>query len=732
MRKVIILMFIIGSWNILISQEGSTQDWSKEDQRTFESATELFNKRYYESAYEKYVSLTPNHADDMFLKFVRGVCGVYINGKHKEAEKLLTEVKKNDPRAEGIDYYLALLYHKSYRFDKALELTASLLSNPSLTKEDKIDLERIAFYSRNGKNEIQYPLECLIENLGSPLNSEYAEYGPVITPDEESMIFTYRGKMSTGGLVDANNKPDKYGDYNEDILISKKVNGAWQKPEHLPGLNDVGNDAVIALSPDGNELFIFKTEGDNGEIYVCKREGDAYGKPEKLNSSINSPYWEGSLSISTDQKKLYFASSRPGGFGGKDLYVASKGEDGAWGNVKNLGDKINTEYDEDAPFISPDSRVLIFSSDGHNSIGDFDLFISELSMTDNSWKTPKNLGYPINTTDDDLFYGLSPDGKRGYFSSAREGGKGDQDIYVVEPALNIRNSYVAMVKGTVTYNKVPAEVEIEVSYANATKHYGIYKSNVISGNYMLNLPLGEKYKLTFKHKTAGSKTYQVSTLDVSEYAEKIINLNFKDGEVAKTEKPNVVAITNKDTVSFVKKSTAVATNPKTEKTETVTANEKSEKTEITKEKSIDEKTLASVNKSEKSEKVEKEKTKSAKEKIEKAPTEEVTLIPDTKTEKAKSKSKKEKVEKAVTEEATLVSNTKTEKTLVTLKNTSRCDKIKTNYDADFIYRKCDGVWYTKSKTHAYSKYARGFFKEWTSLADNPKANEKLNQRYLTK
>jgi hypothetical protein len=758
MKKLFFLVLVIGSINISKGQEGSTQDWSKEDQRTFESATELFNKRYYESAYEKYVSLTPNHANDMFLKFVRGVCAVYINGKHKEAEKLLTEVKKNDVRAEGIDYYLALLYHKSYRFDKALELTTSLLSNPNLTKEDRIDLERIAFYSRNGKNEIQYPLECLIENLGSPLNTEYAEYGPVITPDEESIIFTYRGKMSTGGLVDANNKPDKYGDYNEDILISKKLNGVWQKPEHLPGLNGIGNDAVIALSPDGNELFIFKTEGDNGDIYVSKRQGEAYGTPEKLNSNINSPSWEGSLSVSTDQKKLFFASSRPGGFGGKDLYVATKGEDGSWGDVKNLGAKINTTYDEDAPFISPDGRVLVFSSDGHNSIGDFDLFTSELSMADNTWQSPKNLGYPINTTDDDLFYGLSPDGKRGYFSSAREGGKGDQDIYVVEPALNIKRSYIALVKGTVTLNKMPAEVEIEVSYASATKHYGVYRSNAASGNYMLNLPLGEKYKLTFKHKTAGEKVYQVSTLDVSDYSEKMINVNFKDGEIAKTEKPNVVAITNKDTVSFTKKAGLAATPVKTE-----TANERSEKS-IDK-NAVEETTLASVNKTEKSEKGKKEKTKNksvkepavveetlaANEKTEQPETNkkqktknksvkepgaiEETLATNERTEqpktnkKAKNKSAKET---AVVEETIVASNVKTEKTATDpsrMPKTTGCGKIKTNHDADFIYRKCDGVWYTKSKNHPYSKYAKGFFKEWTSLTDNPKANERLAQRY---
>lgn len=687
-------MLIIGSWNNIKCQEGSTQDWSKQDQKIFESATELFNKHYYGLAYDKYVSLEANHKDDMFLKFVRGVCAVYINGKHKEAERLLTEVKKNDPRAEGIDYYLALLYHKSYRFDKALELTNSMLSDKNLNKGDREDLERIAFYSKNGKNEVQYPLECLIENLDVPLNSEYAEYGPVITPDEESIIYTYRGKMSTGGLVDANNQPDPNGDYNEDILISKKIDGKWQSPDRVAGLNTIGNDAVIALSPDGSELFVFKTEGDNGDIYSCKRQGDSYGQPEKLNAAINSPYWEGSLSISTDQKKLFFASSRPGGFGGKDLYVATKGTDGTWGNVKNLGSKINTLYDEDAPFISPDSRVLIFSSEGHNSIGDFDLFISDWNKADSSWQSPKNLGYPINTTDDDLFYVLSPDGKRGYFSSAREGGKGDQDLYVVEPALSSKKSFITLIKGKVTHNNLPLETEIEVSYAGESKNYGVYKSNPISGNYILNLPLGEKYKLIFKHKTLGEKIYQVNTLEVDDYSEKIIDVAFTESTPSKTEKPNIVNITNKDTVSIVHKPAGVVATVKAEKTEPVALKEE----------------IKSVKKTNVTETKE----------------ETATTLAD-KTEKPK---KNKKIGKVISEaEITGTTLTQTHNSVSATETKTGCGKIKNNYDADFVYRKCDDVWYTKSKTNAYSRYARGFFKDWESLSNNILANERLNKRY---
>ncbi len=708
MKKLIILILFIGSFTKINCQEGSTQDWSAQDQKTFEAATELFNKHYYESAYEKYVSLQANHENDLFLKFVRGVCAVYINNKHKEAEKLLLEVKKNNSSAENIDYYLALLYHKSYRFDKALELINGLLTNPNLSKEDRVDLERIAFFSKNGKNEIQYPFETMIESLGSQLNSEYAEYAPIISSDEESIIFTYRGKGSMGGLVDANNKPNPNGDYNEDIFMSKKINGVWQKPNGISELNTIGNDAVIALSPDGQQLFVFKAEGDNGDIYVCKREGDKYGAAEKLRGDVNSTSWEGSLCLSTNQQRLFFASDRPGGFGGKDIYMATKKADGNWGNIKNLGDKINTQYDEDAPFISPDSRTLIFSSEGHNSIGDFDLFFSNWNKTDSSWLAPKNLGYPINTTDDDLFYVLSADGKRGYFSSAREGGKGDQDIYVVEPALASRKSYITIVKGKITENNLPYETEILVSVAGESKSYGTYKSNPLSGNYVINLPHGQNYELRFLNKKLGDRVFKINTEQVDEFAEKLIDVNFDVAMATKTNTTSIVFITNKDTVRMTPPTVVVNTPTKKE----------TQKDEFSKNEKTETNSIKSTNTTNSKNNDVAVNTKN-------------NVPAETETTSKKSKKKQKNISETntiKTETAITINTTKTnEPTAVS--SSDGCDDIKTNHDADFDYKKCNSIWFTKSKPNPLSAYAKEKAKDWTSLSGNTIANERLDKRY---
>lgn len=540
MKKIIYLFLLLAAFTPFLAQQGNTKGWPPEDQKTFEKANALFNKKIYGSAYEKYKSLIPSHEKDIFLKYVTGICAVYLNDKQEEAESLLNEVKAKDKKAKDIDYYFALLYHKTYQFDKALELANGLLTNPKITPEDKAELERLLFFSKNGKELYQNPVDVKIQSLGAPVNTEFAEYSPVISPDEESIIYTYRGKESMGGLVDMYNKPDPKGDYNEDIFVARKTNGQWQKPEGIAELNTIENNAAIALSPDGQKLFVFKVEGENGDIYLSRLENGKYTKPEKLTGDVNSSGWEGSLSLSIDQKKLFFSSDRPGGSGGKDLYVAHLMPDGSWGKVKNLGDKVNTKFDEDAPYIHPDGRSLVFSSEGHNSIGDFDIFVSDLNEIDSSWQSPRNLGYPINTTDDDLFYVLSADGKRGYFSSARKGGMGDQDIYVVEPAIASKKSYVTIIKGKVTENLAPYETEISVSIEGDSKNYGKYRSNPESGNYVVNLPSGYNYKLTFYHEVLGDKVFNISTEKVESYAEKIININFGINDTSQFNPQSVV------------------------------------------------------------------------------------------------------------------------------------------------------------------------------------------------
>lgn len=566
------ILFLILTGASLIAQPEATKD----EKLVFESGKGLYEDKLYSLAYERFKKVLEKHPDDLYVKYLTGVCGVFISDKHEEALAFLTEVKQKNKKAADIDYYFALLYHRMYQFDKSIELCNKLLENPKLNPEQRAQLKQTVENCNNGKMLVQSPVQARIENIGSPPNTDAAEYAPVVTGDEETMLFTYRGPESTGGLRDMNDKPNQYGFYYEDIFMTKKVNGKWQKPESIGENNTESNDAVIALSNDGQQLFIFRAnETDGGDIYVSTLNGSAFGVAEKLRGDINTSSWEGSISLSGDQKHVVFASERPGGNGGKDLYQSTKSEDGSWGPARNLGNNINTALDEDAPFLHPDGRTLVFSSKGHNSMGEFDIFLSDFNVADSSWQKPVNAGYPVNTTDDDIYYVLSVDGKRGYYASAKTGGFGDKDIYVVEPGLINRKSYVTVIKGKVTENNAPYLGEVAVVIANGSKNYGTFRSNSASGNYLLSLPSGINYKITFTHPKYGEKSFDVMTEKVDGYAEKIVDVNFDPNDPA--AKHETIVLETKDTTATG--AVAATTKPaETKPAETKPADVKPEET----------------------------------------------------------------------------------------------------------------------------------------------------------
>ena len=220
----------------------------------------------------------------------------------------------------------------------------------------------------------------------------------------------------------------------DDIYISHKVNGKWSKPESVSAnINTKDQDeAAVGLSADGKQIFILKySEETSGDIYSSTLGSAGWSKPEKLRGEVNTANWEGSASISKNGKVLYFDSEREGGLGGTDIYKAELQKDGSWGNVVNLGPVINTPYNDEAAFIHADSKTLFFSSDGHKTMGGFDIFKSTVDGKGN-WSTPKNLGYPVNTVGNDKYYVVSKDGKRGYYHQNNPNGYGELDLYMVD------------------------------------------------------------------------------------------------------------------------------------------------------------------------------------------------------------------------------------------------------------------------------------------------------------
>jgi outer membrane protein OmpA-like peptidoglycan-associated protein len=400
--------------------------------------------QYYREGMEAFNFSHRKQAVDLFQLSVkansRNVKACLMAGKsimltiHKEKslpyfKKAYQLDKKSD---EDILFLIGQAYHYNEQFDSALwyyhkfnSLLSKSLQFGRVIKMNEVNWK--IFECRNAQIYKANPVGATIVNLDENINSEFADYAPTVSADESVMIFTSRRPDNNGNPALAEDL-----EYYEEILISKRENGKWQKAKKIDELNSLFHDASVSLSPDGKEMFIYSDE-NGGDIYETDLQADrTWSSPKRMNGFINSPYVENSAAISADAKKLFFVSDRPGGYGGTDIYVAFKNKRGDWSEVLNLGPTINTERNEEDVFTSANGQHLYFSSDGHAGMGDLDIYRSEFDSAKMVWSEPLNLGYPINSVENDIYFVMTGDEKYAYISSLRGESKGEQDIYRVD------------------------------------------------------------------------------------------------------------------------------------------------------------------------------------------------------------------------------------------------------------------------------------------------------------
>jgi outer membrane protein OmpA-like peptidoglycan-associated protein len=492
-------------------------------EKKFNKTEEIFSKVYqdgkeeyityskggYAEAIPMLLSLYKEEPTNMNLAFKLGVC--YRGSRKDRAQaipyfsKAVTSVSDDykgssykEKNAPLVAYkYLGDAYHINYQFDKAIEaykkFIAVMAENKNTDKALLNDANRSIEMCQTGQHLVANPVKIKLQNLGDKVNSTYADYSPVLSGDGNSIFFTSRRTGSMGGLK------DDEGNFMEDIYMSTKTATGWSQAVGIGSpINTESNDASIGISPDGQTILIYKDDNGDGNIYSTTLKGDVWGAPVKLNENINSKYWEPSASFSSDGNTLYFVSNRPGGFGGRDLYISKKTANGDWTKAVNMGSTINTPYDEDAPFMHADGVTFSFSSNGHNTMGGFDIFTSILS-NDSVWSETMNVGYPINTTDDDVFYVISPDGLKAYFSSFREGGLGEKDIYMLT-FLEKKESPLTLVKGTVIdeSGKPAKNIVITVTDNENEQVVATYHANSKTGKFLFILTPGKNYNITYQ------------------------------------------------------------------------------------------------------------------------------------------------------------------------------------------------------------------------------------------
>ena len=436
-----------------------------------------------------YLALVKKEYTNYKYNFRTGMCYLRTNGHKPEAIKYFTVCTKS-PKADNDAWlYLGEAYHVSMKFDDAIKaFTTYKLKADS---KGKAEADHYIEQCKNGKILVANPMDVTWSNLGKEVNSEFPDYYPFVTQDESMLVYTSRRKGNVGAT-----SVEMDGYYASDIWVAKSLNGVYQKSKGAGGaVNGNYDEECTGLSADGKWMTVYVDNiATAGDIYFSNYKA-SFSKLEKIESPVNDGF-ETAAALAPDGNSIFFSSKRDGGQGGGDIYMCRKLPNMKWGLPINLT-ALNTQYNEEFPFMAPDGKTLYFSSEGHNSMGGFDLFYSVWDQENNTWSTPKNVGYPVNSAGDDLTISFTENNRVAYISSDREGGQGDLDIWRV--VFNeVQTVSFTTVSGNIitpdsTMNK--ADLFIEVANATTNESVGTYRPSPTTGRYVMALPPG-KYVVT--------------------------------------------------------------------------------------------------------------------------------------------------------------------------------------------------------------------------------------------
>lgn len=405
------------------------------------------------------------------------------------------------------------------KFDKALAQVEEFLNLPKLSdrsisaaKYRKRCFEFAIDYQKKHPDQDLYQFKPL--NLGDSVNSIYAEYYPSVTVSDNILVFTRAGLHMREDFMESNMSKKGFS-------LAKPIEG---------DINIEPKKGAITSSQDGDWILFagqFSGQGfGNFDIYKSVYTPKGWSEPENLGANINTEFWESSPSLSPDNRVLFFSSNRPGGYGGKDLYISFRNANGSWSPARNMGPDINTKGDELAPFIHPDNQTLYYTSDGLPGYGGSDIYVLRKNA-EGEWGKPENIGYPINTIENEGSLAVSADGLTAYYASDRADSRGDLDLYQFEMRPDIRPYRTLYVKGFVT-DKIsgkglPSSVEL---FDNVNNKALMKVQTDEKGEYFITLPTGRDYTFTVNRKgyLFYSEQYTLSKKDADSTYQKNIAL----------------------------------------------------------------------------------------------------------------------------------------------------------------------------------------------------------------
>lgn len=491
LRKFLVLILGICLVSEVAAQRPSTYSTkSKKAIQYYEQSTNFFIRRQYGPAIELLAYSIKKDGDFAEAHLRLGKIYYALKDPNQAKGHLKKAVKEqpDNPRFTDGHLLLANLYFGDGEYQEARQLINDLLKIPRLPKVIADDarhlLANIEFTEREIGNPLPYQPEAV-----AGVNRLAMQYFPVLTVDQQSMIFTGRRGSSP--------------QYDEDIYTSQRDEGGnWQEPVLLSeNITTPRNEGTCTVSADGRTLIFTACEDRRGrgscDLFITRRTGDRWSRPESLGPGVNGRSWESQPALSADGRTLYFVSDRPGGQGLRDIYV-SQWQDSTWAPAHNVGPEINSARDDVSPFIHANGQTLYFASNGRPGFGGFDLYVTE--QAEANWSEPKNLGYPINTAQDQASLFITADGRFGYYSNEQnsENHSVRSEIYRFElpEAIRVthRSSYV---RGTVydAQTKQPLAATVELVDRAQERHLSRVASDSLTGRYLMVLTEGADYAL---------------------------------------------------------------------------------------------------------------------------------------------------------------------------------------------------------------------------------------------
>jgi tetratricopeptide (TPR) repeat protein len=491
-------IFLLSSFLILFLLPVSTNAQRDSSRNDFLNAESWFLFEEYREAEDIYQKLLMRDPENDNLKYKIGIC--LLNDPYRKGESIAylldasnninpdykeSSFKENSAPPDVL-YYLGNAYLVNDMLDPAIETFERFLKILDPEVYDDMLVKAQIKACENAKRLKTMPVDFDITPLGPPINTRYADINPVISGDGKKMAFVTEQPFF------------------DEALFVEKVDGHWSLPMSLTAMLGFDENVYpVGLSYDGTEMLLYYDDEHIGNLYYSRYEDGLWLPAVKLGENISTKYWESHGCFSKDGKSIYFTSNRKGTFGGLDIYRSDRLPDGGWGVPENLGPTVNSRYNEETPFITEDGQTLFFSSYGHFNIGGYDIFYSKRNK-DGSWSEPVNLGYPINTTGDDLFFQPVKNGFGGYQSRLIETGEGRFDICYLE-LYSVDNPRMYLVTGSVRTPDGEADLTrlemfvIDLGTGDTIKFSvpieasGAFQLDLAQGNYTLHFQ-GEGYE----------------------------------------------------------------------------------------------------------------------------------------------------------------------------------------------------------------------------------------------